>query len=61
MRVDDRFAAIEFIEDGLERDIAEPLISPVAKQTDALCLEGVKRVLDFTQAGVDIRKRQHRE
>ena len=61
VRIDDRIASVQFIENRLKRRITEPLISPVAEESNALGLQCIERIFDFTQAGVDIGKRQHGE
>src|SRR6266516_1252964 len=61
VRIKDRFAAIECIENGCEGFVTEPLISPVAQQAHTFGFERIKRVFDLAQAGVDIRQGQHSE
>ena len=61
VRIKDRFAAIEFIENGCEGFVTEPLISPVAQQAHTFRFERIKRVFDLAQAGVDVRQGQHSE
>src|SRR5213594_4376936 len=58
VRIDDGLAAVEFIENRLERFVAEPLISPVAQQANAFGFERVEGVFDLAQTGVHIRKGQ---
>src|SRR5262245_33113677 len=56
VRINDSFAAIEFIENRFEGFVTEPLISPVAQQAHTFGFERIERVFDLVQAGVNIRQ-----
>ncbi len=51
----------EFFKDGRERRVAGPLIQITGPQRDAVRLEDVKGIFDFTQASVGIGKRYRGE
>ena len=58
MGVDDSIAPVEFLEDRVERGIAQPFVAVACEQADAVRLERIEAVFDLAEAGVNVRKRQ---
>ena len=54
-------AAIQFLEGGRERWVAQPFVPVAGHQRDSVGLQRVERVFDFLQAGVLVRQGQRRQ
>jgi hypothetical protein len=56
--IHERLSSIEFVEDRRERAVPDPLVLPVAQETDADGFQRTEGKFDFAQAGVRIGQRQ---
>src|SRR5262249_9751997 len=61
MRVNDGITPVEFLENRIERGIAEPLVAIAGEQPDAVRLERIEGVLDLAEAGIDVGQRTRSE
>ena len=54
-------AALQFVEDGIERRVAEVDAAVVGEQDDAVGAERVEGAVEFGERAVDVGQRQRRE
>lgn len=54
MDIDDRAAAVQFVQDRRERGVTQPFAGVARQQADAVGAQGVQRMGDLGQAGVDL-------
>src|SRR6266436_1630137 len=61
MKIYDCLATIQFLEYRSECGVARVFAIIGREEADAICLDGVERIFDLSEAAVDIRKRHDRE
>ena len=61
MGVDQRLAAVQFLHDRQEQRVPKPLVAVARHQGDAVGLERIERIGQFTQAAFGVDERQHGE
>src|SRR6267143_4828922 len=61
MKIYDRLATIQFLEYRSEGGVARVFAIIGREEADTVCLDGVERIFDLSEAAVDIRKRHDRE
>ena len=55
--VDDRASAIEFVENGLKRRVAQPSTPVIRQDADTIRFKRVEDVLDLSQTRIYVRQR----
>ena len=58
MRVDNGFAAVEFVHDRRKGTVTEPLVIDAGQQPDTVSLQHIEGIFDFAQACLHIGQRK---
>src|SRR6202789_488943 len=61
VRIRDGLASLQFLHDGVEGGVAEPLVVIAREQSHSIRLQYIERVLDFAKAAVRVGKRYGRK